>query len=111
MRISRDISRITRSSIIEKIKIDRKKNKEVVKVVKIKKAEVKVLRENKWQINRDLVLREEKFYMLKNEDLRIEIIQLYHNCQVAESGLCFFLFSCSFLFSFRFIFHFSFFYF
>ena len=47
MRISRDISRITRSSIIEKIKIDRKKNEEVVKVVKIKKAEVKVLRENK----------------------------------------------------------------
>ena len=48
MRISRDISRITESSIIEKIKIDRGKNEKVVKVAeKIKKAKVKVLRENK----------------------------------------------------------------
>ena len=37
--------------IIEKIKIAREKDKEVVKVVEeIKKAEVKVLREYKWQI-------------------------------------------------------------
>ena len=45
--------------IIEKIKIAREKDKEVVKVVEeIKKAEVKVLREYKWQIEEDLVLKE-----------------------------------------------------
>ena len=43
--------------IIEKVKIARGKNKEIVKVVeKIKKAEVKVLREDKQQIEEDLVL-------------------------------------------------------
>ena len=89
MRISRDISRITESSIIEKIKIDRGKNEKVVKVAeKIKKAEVKVLREDKWQINinKDLVLREEKVYVLKDEELKIKIIQLYYNILVAEIG-------------------------
>ena len=89
MRISRDISRITESSIIEKIKIDRGKNEKVVKVAeKIKKAEVKVLREDKWQINinKDLVLREEKVYVLKDEELKIKIIQLYYNVLVAEIG-------------------------
>ena len=87
MRISRDISRITESSIIEKIKINRGKNEKVVKVAeKIKKAEVKVLREDKWQINinKDLVLREEKVYVLKDEELKIKIIQLYYNVLVAE---------------------------
>jgi len=75
LRISRDISRITGSSIIEKIKIDREKNEKVVKVAeKIKKAEVKVLREDKWQINKDLVLREEKVYVLKDEELKMKII-------------------------------------
>jgi len=87
LRISRDISRITGSSIIEKIKIDREKNEKVVKVAeKIKKAEVKVLREDKWQINKDLVLREEKVYVLKDEELKIKIIQLYYNVLVAEIG-------------------------
>ena len=89
MRISRDISRITESSIIEKIKINRGKNEKVVKVAeKIKKAEVKVLREDKWQINinKDLVLREEKVYVLKDEELKIKIIQLYYNVLVAEIG-------------------------
>jgi len=61
--------------ILEKIKIARSKDEEVVRVVEeIKKVEVKVLREDEWQIEGDLVLKEDKIYVLKNEVLRVEII-------------------------------------
>ena len=61
--------------ILEKIKIARSKDEEVVRVVEeIKKVEVKVLREDEWQIEGDLVLKEDKIYVLKNEALRVEII-------------------------------------
>jgi len=70
--------------IIEKIKIAREKDKEVVRVVEeMKKAGVKVLRGNKWQVKGDLVLKEGKVYIPKNEKLRIEIIQPYYNIPVA----------------------------
>ena len=66
--------------IIEKIKKSETKNNKVVKVVEeIKKAEVKVLRNNEQQIEDELVLKEGKLYILKDESLRLEIIQLHHN--------------------------------
>jgi len=40
----------------------------------MKKAGVKVLRENKWQIEGDLVLKESKIYVLKDKILRVKII-------------------------------------
>jgi len=40
----------------------------------MKKTEVKVLRGNKWQIERELVLKKEKVYIPKNEEFRVEII-------------------------------------
>ena len=40
----------------------------------MKKAEVKVLRGNEWEIERDLVLKREKVYVQKNEELRLEVI-------------------------------------
>ena len=65
---------------IEKIKITREKDEKVARVVeKIKKAGVKVLRENKQQVERDLVLKEEKLYILKDKKLRVEIIWLYYD--------------------------------
>ena len=61
------------------------KDKEVVKMIKgMKKAGVRNLREDKWEIEGDLVLKEEKVYMLKNEKLRIEIIWLHHNVLVVR---------------------------
>ena len=61
--------------IIEKIKKSEVKDYKVVKVVeRIKKARIKVLRNNKWQIEDKLVLKEEKVYVPKNESLRLEII-------------------------------------
>ena len=52
----------------------------------MKNAEVKVLRGEKWQIEEDLVLKEEKVYMSKNEVLRVEMIQLHHDILVAGYG-------------------------
>ena len=61
--------------IIEKIKKSEVRDNKVMKVVEeMKKARVKVLRNEEWQIEDDLVLKEGKMYMLKNDKLRLEII-------------------------------------
>jgi len=53
----------------------RGKDKEVVKVVEeIKKMGVRNLRGGKWEIEEDLVLKEEKIYILKDKELRLEVI-------------------------------------
>ena len=67
-------------NIVEKIKKARGKNKKVVKVVEeMKKVGIRTLRGEEWQLERDLILKEEKMYILKNEELRVEIIQLHYN--------------------------------
>jgi len=40
----------------------------------MKKAKVRELQENEWQIEEDLVLKEGKMYVLRDEELRAEII-------------------------------------
>jgi len=58
--------------ILEKIKKARSKDEEVVRVVEeMKKAGVKG---DEWQTEGDLVLKKEKVYVLKDEELRAEII-------------------------------------
>ena len=52
----------------------------------MKKAGVKVVREEEWQLEEDLVLKEEKVYVLKSEELRAEIIWLHHDVPVAGHG-------------------------
>ena len=49
----------------------------------MKKAGVKMLQGEEWQIEGKLVLKEGKVYMLKDKELRVEIIWLYHNVPVA----------------------------
>ena len=64
-----------KEEIIEKIKKSEAKDDEVIKVVEeMKKAGVKVLRNMEWQIENDLVLKERKIYVLRDEKLRLEII-------------------------------------
>jgi len=65
----------------------RSKDKDVVRVVEeTKKAKVKELQGNEWQIEGDLVLKEGKVYVLKDEELRAEIIQWHHNMLAAGHG-------------------------
>jgi len=52
----------------------------------MKKAKVKKLWRNKWQIEGDLVLKKEKVYMLKDEELRVGIIWLHHDVPAAGHG-------------------------
>ena len=73
--------------LMEKIKRVRGKDKEVVRVVEeMKKAGMKNLRGNKWEIEGELVLKERKVYVPKNEELRMEVIQLHHDTLVAGQG-------------------------
>ena len=52
----------------------------------MKKTGVKELRENEWQIEGELVLKEEKVYVPKDEELRAEVIQLHHDIPVVGHG-------------------------
>jgi len=73
--------------IVKKIKEAKDKDEEVIKAVEeMKKAGVRVLRNEEWQIKEGLVLKEGKVYVPKDEKLRVEIIQLYHDILIAGHG-------------------------
>jgi len=73
--------------MLEKIKKARSKDKDIVRVVEeMKKAGVRELHGNEWQIEGDLVLKEGKVYMPKDEELRAEVIWLHHNVLAAGHG-------------------------
>ena len=70
--------------IIEKIKKSEARDDEIIKAVKeMKKAGVKVLRNEEQQIEDNLVLREEKVYVSRNKKLRLEIIHLHYNMLIS----------------------------
>ena len=70
--------------LLEKIKKARSKDKEIVRVVEeMKKAGVKELQGNEWQTEGDLVLKKGKVYVPKDEQLRVEVIQLHHDVPAA----------------------------
>ena len=73
--------------LVEKIKKVRSKNEDIIRVVEeMKKVGVRELRGNKWKIEDDLVLKEGKVYVLKDEELRVEIIRLHHDMLAAGHG-------------------------
>ena len=73
--------------IVKRIKEARNKDEEVIKVVEeMKKVGVKTLRDEGWQIEKELVLKEGKVYVPKDEKLKVEIIQLHHNMLIAGHG-------------------------
>ena len=73
--------------IVERIKKARSKDEDVVRVVEeMKKIKVKKLKGVEWKIERDLVLKEGKVYVLKDEELRVEVIRLHHNVPAVGYG-------------------------
>ena len=61
--------------LVKKIKRTRGRYEEVVKVVEeMKKAEVRTLKEDKWKIEGELVLKKRKVHVLKDKELRLEVI-------------------------------------
>ena len=76
-----------KEDIIEKIKKLEVRDNEVIKAVEeMKNARVKILRNEKWQIKEDLMLKKEKIYVPKDKKLRLEIIQLHYNMLIVEYG-------------------------
>jgi len=66
--------------LLEKIKKAKSKDENVVRVVEeMKKAGVRELQGNEWQIEGDLVLKEGKVYVPKDEELRAEVIWLHYD--------------------------------
>ena len=73
--------------LVEKIKKARSKDEDVIKVVEeMKKAGVRELRGNEWKIEGDVILKEGKIYVLKDEELRVEVIWLHHDVPAAGHG-------------------------
>jgi len=73
--------------IVEKIKKARGKDEEVVRIVEeMKKANVKELRGEEWRIEGDLVIKEGKIYILRDTELRMEVIWLHHDIPAARHG-------------------------
>ena len=73
--------------ILEKIKKSETKDNEVVKAVEeIKKAGVKMLRDEEWREEDGIMLKEGKVYVPKDEALRVEIIRLHHDIPMGGHG-------------------------
>jgi len=71
--------------ILEKLKISKREDKKVVRVVEeMKKAGVKTLRRDEWQVKRILALKKRKVYVPKDKNLRVEIIWLHHDTLAAR---------------------------
>ena len=85
VRVMEQLVKGLEEEIVKKIKKVRDKDEKVIKIVEeMKKVEVKTLRNKEWQIEEGLVLKEGRVYVLKNEKLRVEIIQLHHDIPIAE---------------------------
>ena len=73
--------------ILDRIRRSEAKDDEVVKAVEeMKRAGVKMLRDEEWCQEDGLMLKEGKVYVPKDEKLRAEIIRLYHDMPVGGHG-------------------------
>ena len=73
--------------ILDKIRKSKVKDNEVIKAVEeIKRAGVKVLRDEEWREYEGLMLKKRKVYVPKEEKLRAEIIRLHHDTPVGGHG-------------------------
>jgi len=70
--------------LLEKIKKTRSKDEDVIRVVEeMKKVGVRELRGDEWKLEENLVLKEGKVYVPKDEELRAEVIRLHHDVLAA----------------------------
>jgi len=73
--------------ILDRIKRSKAVDNEIVKVVEeMKKANIKVLRNEEQREENGLILKNGKVYVLKDEELRAEVIQLHHGTPVGRYG-------------------------
>ena len=73
--------------ILDRIRKSKAVDDEVIKIVEeMKRANVKVLRNEEWREEDGLMLKERKVYVPKDKELRTEIIQLHHDTPVGGHG-------------------------
>ena len=73
---------IEEENLKERIRKAQEGDEKVVKAVEeLKKAGIKTLKDEEWEVEDGIVIKEERIYVPKG-DLRREIIQLYHNTLV-----------------------------
>jgi len=73
--------------LLEKVRKSKVKNNKVVKAVEeMKRAGVKMLRDEEWKEVDGIMYKEEKVYMPKDEKLRAEIIRLHHDTLIGGHG-------------------------
>ena len=69
--------------ILDRIRKSKAIDNEIIKVVEeMKRANVKVLRDEEWREEDGLMLKDRKVYVPKDEELRAEVIWLHHNMLV-----------------------------
>ena len=69
--------------LLKKVRESKAKDDEVIKAVEeMKQAGVRMLRDEEWREENGLMLKEGKVYVLKDEELRAEIIQLHHDTPI-----------------------------
>ena len=73
--------------MLEKIKKAKSKDEDIVRIVEeMKNAKIKELHRNKWKMEGELILKEGKVYIPKDEELRAAVIQLHHDVLAAGYG-------------------------
>ena len=77
---------IEEGNLKERIRRAQKGDKKVVKAVEeLKRAGIKMLKDEEWEIEDGLVTKKRRIYILEGE-LRREIIQLYYDISIEEHG-------------------------
>ena len=73
--------------LLEEVRKSKIKDDEIVKAVEeMKRAGVKMLRDEEWREVGDVMYKEEKVYVPKDDKLRAEIIRLHHDTPVGGHG-------------------------
>jgi len=73
--------------ILDRIRKLKVVDDEIIKIVEeMKRANVKVLRNEEWREEDRLMLKDGKVYVSKNKELRAEVIRLHHDTPVEEHG-------------------------
>jgi len=74
---------VDRVDLLEEVRKSKVRDDEVVKAVEeMKKAGVKILRDEEWREADSIMYKEGKVYVLKDNKLRAEIIRLHHDTPV-----------------------------
>jgi len=78
---------VDRIDLLEEVKKLKVKDNEIIKAVEeMKKAGIKMLRDEEWREENGIMYKKGKVYVPKNKKLRAEIIRLHHDTLIGGHG-------------------------